>query len=493
MDKELETVKNRSFASVVSLIGQSSYSAVLGFAAFFILTLKSGSYLLGVYGTVLATMSAFSYFTNLGLGAAIMQKKHTTDTDLSSAFYLQFTLTTIAVVIGFLLTPYIFSVYKDLSGSAIPLYHALLFSFFVLSLKSVPSVLLEKELKIYQVVFAQAVENTIFYATIIILVYMGYEIGSLILAIILRSIFGLGIIYFFKPWRPKLLFSISSAKSLLAYGLPFQGNSFLALIKDDLLIIYLGSAIGLSNLGIVMFGKKYAEFSIRIIMDNLNRVAFPLFARFQENKELLEKALSKVLFYNSLLIFPAIFGGIFVFDSVLAVMPGDYLNKWQAALFSFYFFSLSSLLISQSTPFINLFNAIGKVGVSLSFMVLWTALIWVLVPIFIGILGMDGISVAFAAMALSVVLVVYTAKRYVKVSLYENIRYSIFATFMMCSYLTALRLVYVFVSLNNFLYLILSIFGGALIYVYFVYKLAGKEFLLDYWERLKEYLSLIKK
>jgi O-antigen/teichoic acid export membrane protein len=73
--KDLDVVKSRSFVSVASLLAQGSYTAVLGFAAFFILTIKSGVYLLGIYNTVLAALASFNYFTNLGLAAALMQKK----------------------------------------------------------------------------------------------------------------------------------------------------------------------------------------------------------------------------------------------------------------------------------------------------------------------------------------------------------------------------------------------------------------------------------
>ena len=162
---------------------------------------------------------------------------------------------------------------------------------------------------------------------------MGYEIFALVVAVILRAVFGLVLIFLLKPWRPRLVFSLKVAINLLKYGLPFQSNSFLALIKDDLLIIYLGSAIGFANLGIVSFAKKYAEFSIRLIMDNINRVAFPLFSRFQDNNELLKKSLHKVIFYESLLILPIIFGAIFIFDSLLKIVPG-YFIKWNVALTS---------------------------------------------------------------------------------------------------------------------------------------------------------------
>ena len=482
MDEEISQIKRRGVLSAGSLFFQSSFSAVLGFIAFFILTIKSGTYLLGIYNTVLAMMSFFSYFTNLGLAAAIIQKPEIKKEDLSTAFYIQLFLSVAAIVVGFFLTDYLFKFYKDLPANAVYLYWGLLASFFFLSLKTIPSVLLEKKIKIYKVVVVQMIENTVFYLSVIIFSLLGYDIYSLLIAVLARSITGVVLIYFMQPWVPSFTFSWQSAKSLLSYGIPFQGNSFLALIKDDLLIIYLGGVIGFRQLGIVVFAKKYAEFSIRLIMDNLSRVAFPIFSRFQKDKIILKKSVEKILLYQSIILFPAIVGAMFVFPSVLKVIPG-YFDKWNVAVFSFYFFSLSAFFVSLYSPFINLFNAIGKVKTSLLFMVLWTTLTWALVPLFNRLFGFNGISMAFFVMSLTFIFVILTAKKTADFSLLNSYRSPLLATFVMALFL--------FIStifgarLNNLIFLVLSIGGGALIYGFVIYLDRGRRF-------FEELLALVR-
>jgi len=479
LEKKLTQIKSKSLASVVSLLAQGSYSAALGFAAFFILTVKSGAYLLGIYNTVLATLSSFNYFTNLGLAAAIMQKKDVRQIDLNSAFYIQFFLTIVAVIIGFMMTPLVFSFYKDLPSNTVSLYWAVLISFFFLSLKSIPSVLLEKKIEIYKVVVVQAIENTVFYLTVIILVLLGYTIESLIIAVMARAITGLILMYILNPWFPTLSFSWDSAKSLLKYGIPFQGNSFLALIKDDLLIIYLGGTIGLTNLGYVTFAKKYAEFSIRLIMDNVNRVGFPLFVTFQNDKKLLKKALQKVYFYESLLIIPAVMGALFIFDVILKIVPGDYYQKWHLALVSFYFFSLSSFFVALYSPLINFFNAIGRVKTSVAFMVYFTAFTWLSIPIAIKVFDFNGISIAFFIMSLSYILVVRKAQQYIKFSLFNFIKYPLLGGFSMMLFLVILRFIFFKLFLPEYFYLFFALVGGATVYFMMLYKFIGRKLFTD--------------
>lgn len=478
MDKiteDIKQIKQRGVLSAGSLLFQSGFSAVLGFAAFFILTLKSDLYLLGIYNTVLAMMAFFNYFSSLGLAAAIIQKKDIDEKDLNTAFIIQTALSFFIIIVGLILTNYLFVIYKDLPKNAVYLYWALLFSFFFLSLKTIPSVLLEKKIQIYKVVLVSLIENVVFYSVVIIMSLMNFDIFSLVVAVVARSLVGVVLIYIMNPWSPRLIFSKSSAKSLLSYGVPFQGNSFLALIKDDLMIIYLGAVIGFEKLSIVTFAKKYAEFSIRLIMDNINRVAFPIYSQFQNNKTLLKKSIEKILFYEALFIFPIIIGSVFIFDNLLKIMPGYY-AKWQIALISFYFFSFSALFVSLYSPLISLFNAIGKVKLTLIIMVILTALNWLFIPPLIKLFGFQGISIAFFIISFSFIFVFIKAKSTVDFSLKNAFGGPVISSMAMVAYLSLMKFWMSKAITSNLLLTGLMIIGSVLVYFLVVYRIKGRSF-----------------
>lgn len=462
-EQELKTMKSRSIFSVLSLLFQSSFSAVLGFGAFFMLTLTSNETILGIYGTVLASLSFFNYITNLGLAAALIQKKDVKQVDLNTAFYIQLFLVILAVGVGWLFDDQFLSGYQDLPSDTIYLYWALLVSFFLLSLKTIPSVLLEKGVEIYKNVLIQIIENTLFYGTIIVMAVMGYEITALIVAVLVRGAIGLSLIFVMRPWAPTFSFSFSSAKQLLGYGIPFQGNSFLAMIKDDLLIIFLGQTIGLGNLGILTFGKKYAEIAVRIITDNFNRVAFPVFAGVQDNKPLLKKSLQNFLFFGSVIVFPVIIGAMFTFDSFLKLIEGYY-DKWEPALFSFYFFSIATLLVSMTTPFINLFNAVKRVRLSLIFMAGWTALTWIIIPPAITFFDYNAVAVSFVIINATGLLVFLKAKEIVSFSLFETLKGVFLGTVLVVFYLSIIRFISIGMLESPELHLLFSLIGAPIVY-----------------------------
>ncbi|MCX7996249.1 MAG: oligosaccharide flippase family protein [Patescibacteria group bacterium] len=463
MNPELSKMKSRGILSAASLLFQSSYSAILGFAAFFILTLQSSTALLGIYATVLASMSFFNYITNLGLGAALLQKKETRDLDLNTAFYIQLALVTVAVIGGAIFGERIVSSYRDVPPDTIYLYWALLVSLFLLSLKSIPSILLEKKVEIYKNVFVSSVENTVFYLIIIVMVLAGQTITALIAAVIVRAVIGSVLIYVMSPWMPRLMFSWSSAKELLAYGIPFQGNSFLALVKDDLIVLYLGQTLGPGTLGVLMFAKKYAEMAVRLITDNLNRVIFPILARVQDDKDLLSKSLMRSILYNCLIVFPIIIGAMFVFESFLRLVDGYY-EKWNTAIFSFYFFSLSTLFVSLTTPFINLFNATRHLKKSIGFMILWTTLMWILIPAGTAVYGYNAVGVVFFLISLTVFLVIWQAKTILSFQLFRTLQGVLIACAAMTLYLAAVKYLSLSIFNSPLLQVLLSVTGAPAVY-----------------------------
>lgn len=483
-ENELKTLKKRGIVSAFSLLFQSSYSAILGFVAFFALTYKSGIELLGIYSTVLASLSFFNYITNLGLAAALIQKKDAKSVDYNTAFYIQLVLVTIAVGLGYYFGESIVNAYKGVPANTIYLYYSLLASLFLLSLKTIPSILLEKNVEIYKNVIISSIENTIFYVVIIVMVFFNYTIEALITAVILRAVIGLIAMYTLKPWRPMAEFSVQSMKDLLSFGLPFQGNSFLALVKDDLMIIYLGQIIGLPALGIVSFGKKYAEMAVRLVTDNINRVAFPVLSRVQDNKELLSKSLMNSVFFSSLIVFPIIIGAALTFDSFLKIVDGYY-DKWNAALFSFYFFSGSALLVSLTTPFINLFNASKKVNLSLLFMVLWTVLMWALIPLLVNLYGYNTISVVFFIVSATVVFVIWKAKEIVHFSLWKTLQGVLVASSAMLLYLSVIRLISLSLFGNPVIHLVFSLVGAPVVYIAVIISYHGIKVFKDVLRNLR--------
>ncbi len=264
-------LKKKTVISALSLFFQSGYSAFLGLLANLLLTILLSPQIFGIYITVLSIISLLNYFSDIGLAASLVQKKEISEDDIRTTFTVQQIMIIVIIIIGFFATSFIHRFYK-LPADGIHLYWALLAAFFLSSLKTMPSIFLERQVQFQKIVFVQIVENTVFYLTVIILAIIHFSLTSFTVAVILRSVTGVILIYSISFWKPKIGISRVSLKKLLSFGVPFQASSFLALLKDDLITLYLGKVLGFEALGYIGWAKKWAEAPIRIVMDNVTKV-----------------------------------------------------------------------------------------------------------------------------------------------------------------------------------------------------------------------------
>ncbi len=458
---DLKKLKKKAFFSSLSLFFQSGYSAILGLIANLILTIILSPKIFGIYITLLSTISFLNYFSDIGLAASLIQKKEISDDDVKSVFTFQQILILSLISIGFLLGEFIVKFYR-LPNDGLYLYYSLLISFFISSLKTVPSIFLERKIQYQKIVLVQVVENTFFYLTVIVFALLNFELKSFIIGVLSRSIIGLILIYYFSPWQPRVGLVKENLKQLLSFGLPFQTSSFLALFKDDLIILYLGKVIGFESVGYIGWAKKWAEAPIRIIMDNITKILFPLVARLQENKEKISFIINKILYYQTLIILPLMILSFFLMPHLVYIIPKY--QKWEPALHLFRIFVFSSFLVIYSAPFVNIFNAIGKVKISFNLMLFWTIITWLLTPTLTKIFDIFGFPLTHLIISFTFFLVVSLAKKYFSFSFFSSIKKPLFAGLVM---IFILLLIQSLAIKNLYLLTALLILSGNLTY-YFV-------------------------
>ena len=301
----------------------------------------------------------------------------------------------------------------------------------------------------------------------------GFGVSSFTYAVLARGLSGVIAIYIISPWRIGIGFSKQSASKLLSFGIPFQLNNFLALVKDDLFVAYLGKILPLAEVGYIGFAQKWAFAPLRLIMDNVIRITFPSFSRLQNEKEVLEKAIEKSIFAATFLIFPSLVGLVILSPYFVHLIP-KYL-KWEPAILSLAFFSINAGLSSISTPLTNALSAIGKIKITLYLMVFWTIATWVLTPILIVVLGFNGVAIASALIACSVVFVVYLVKRYIRFNVFRSTAYPFLSAAIMGTAVYFLSPILV----KGLISLVFMILFGAIIYFATIFLFAKKEVLAD--------------
>jgi len=289
MDKlTIEEIKKKSVKGIVALTSRTFILQIIALGATFLLTIYLTPSVFGIFFVVSAIISFLSYFSDIGLAAALIQKKEElTDDDLTTTFTIQQLLVLPISILAYLFAARIAAFY-GLDKDGVMLFQALVISFFFSSLKTIPSVLLERSLKFHILVIPQIAETLGFYVVAVIFAWRGFGISSFTYAVLTRAIIGLILMYIVSPWRIRIGIERTVAKRLLKFGIPFQLNSFLALLKDDLMTVFLGKILPFSQVGYIGWAKKWAEVPLRLIMDSVIRVTFPTLHVFSIPKKSLD-------------------------------------------------------------------------------------------------------------------------------------------------------------------------------------------------------------
>lgn len=474
MEKELSIseVKKRAVSAFFSLTARQVLLRAMGFVTInVILASILPVETLGIFNIAQSVITFFAYFSDVGLAASLIQKKDKiTESDIKTTFTIQQGLVMLISFIVIIFAPQIATFYA-LDESGMWLVRVLAISFFLTSFKVVPSVILERELNFRPLVMVEIVENLVFNVALIILTFSGFGLWAFSIAALLRSILGVIMIFIYAPVPIKIGLEKAAARGLLKFGVPFQLNSLLALLKDRLVPLVIAKMIGAAGMGYVTWSQGLAYISLEI-MQVIIRITFPAFSRLQHDKEALAIAANRSLFVTTLFVYPALFG----MGAILPTLVYEVINpKWAPAIPSFYLFAVSVYWAVISTTLTNLLNAMGHIKMTLKLMVMWTVLTWLLTPILVSRFDFIGVGLAAFVISFTSALTIFFAKRLLSLKVFD----AIFIP-TVCSLIMGI-VVYIFcqILVTNWLTLILAIGVGFTIYGAALYLIAKDRIIAD--------------
>lgn len=428
----LQEIKHKTTSSVIFLSLRNVGIQAISFIGFFILTILLGTGEVGLFAIVSESVGILGYFSDVGLAAALIQKKDKVKKiDLQTTFLIQQILV-ILCIIGIGIAYKYISVAKFYGPKEMWIFISLCFAFISASLKTIPSVLLERKLNFKVISTVDISENLSFYLVAVIFAFFGFGAYSYAIATFVRSIVGLIMMYRLSPWPIGFSFSKKSVKELFKFGVPYQLNTFISLFKDRLSNLLVFSLIGRDGTGILAWAQKGPRIPLSF-MDAIMKVTFPTFSRLQDQKAILKKSLEKSIYFIALFVFPASVGIALIAPSLINIIPKY--TKWLPAIIPLYFYCANVAIASITSPLTNAFNAVGKITTTTKLMVLWTVLTWILFPWFTIKYGYVGTAIATLLVGSSSVIVWILAKKIFDVNIIKTVKHPLIASILMLTFI----------------------------------------------------------
>src|SRR5690606_21803239 len=122
--------------------------------------------------------------------------------------------------------------WPSLPSSATWLLRVISLSLLLTSLRVIPSILLERELRFGKLSVLEILHTLTFYSTAVVLAMKGLQVWSLVTAVVAQGIVGVVAAYLMRPWRPSFVFERQVLGPMLRFGIPFQAKNAISFANN---------------------------------------------------------------------------------------------------------------------------------------------------------------------------------------------------------------------------------------------------------------------
>jgi teichuronic acid exporter len=315
----------------------------------------------GLMAKAMVFMGFLMMISELGLAAAIIQKKQITEDQLTHVFGLVISSNIILGLVFFFMSPVIADFYSD--PRLVPILQVLSSTFIFLPFYIVPQSMLLRSMNFKMKSTVEIIGALLGTGMTLVLALMGYGIWSLVLGSIAKHVcwaigYNIAIKKFMLP-----RFAIRGYAQFITFGGYVTGSRVLWYFYSMSDIFIGGKFLANKLLGIYSVALQLVSIPIEKFLPVVSQVAFPAYSIIQTQVKQVRSHYLKSLRMISLLIFP-LYGGLFI---VAPQLVGIFLGtKWSEVIVPLKLLCLIMPFRAISSLFSPVLNGLGRPGVNLT-------------------------------------------------------------------------------------------------------------------------------
>ncbi|KAB2880963.1 lipopolysaccharide biosynthesis protein [bacterium] len=318
--KAFHGLKWSYFGTVINTVTQIAFTAIMA------RLLDPPSFGLMAMANVVIRFG--SYFAQMGISPAIIQKKEIEEKDIQAAFTLSFILGLIFFLLIFLLAP--FSVYVFDNVEVIPILRYMAISFIAIGFFNTSLGLLRRNLQFKLVSLFEVLSFVLGYGLIsVVAAYMGMGVWSLVIGALTQQLVMALLCYISVRHPLRFVWKWSGYFWLYSFGGRVSVINFIEFLSANLDTFVIGRYLGPNSLGVYNRAYMLINLPAYQLANSLNKVIFPSFSKIQSDIPKLKRAYASSITLLSVILFPVCFGVIPAAKEVVLVILGD---QWSGAV-----------------------------------------------------------------------------------------------------------------------------------------------------------------
>jgi O-antigen/teichoic acid export membrane protein len=346
-------------------------------------------------------LSFIILFNEVGLSAAIIQKKDLNQEDLSNICWAVLSINLVLYALSFFSAPLVAAFYNEPRVADVIRVASIVF--IIRGLGLVSNNMLTREMVFNKQSQAELIGNASGAVATLWLAMEGFGVWSLVYGSIIIEIVKNLLFFLFYPWKPGFSFSFYKVKDMIHFGSKVAVARLFWYFSSNMDLLIAGKILGKTQLGYYAIAVQFALIPLDKMVSTISQVAFPAFSKVQDNPAMLRRYYLKIVNIVAFASFPVCWGIFLVAESVVPLLLSE---KWQPAV-------LPLQILSVVTAFraIHIINAplemaVGRPGITIRNFVIITSVL--ALSFFIGAsYGLEGL--AYSWLVFPVVFLITTS------------------------------------------------------------------------------------
>ncbi len=281
----------------------------------------------GIYAMADVVMYFFALFSGAGLASALIQVRNFSKIQMRQILGLLIVINVALTLAVFLLAPGIADFYQE--ERVIPVLYALLIGFLTVTIETLPTAMLEREMRFKTLSLIELAAATISAVVTLLLALAGYGVWSLVVGHLSELVMRAGLKFAAHPIMILPQFRFGKSIHLITFG-GIKTLTFLAwfaLVSIDTIIG--GRLWDTKTLGIYAVALQLSYIPMNKLVPLVKQVAFPAYAKIHQTDSDIVPYIMKANGLILIMAFPIFFGFAATASSLVPLLLGE---KWLAVV-----------------------------------------------------------------------------------------------------------------------------------------------------------------
>lgn len=309
----------------------------------------------GLIAMMMIVLELAHHFVQSGLGQALIRSKVVTEEDLSTIFYANLGLSSLAYAALYLGAPYLADFYAQ--PQLTDLLRVMGLVVFFSAMKVVPVAILSRCMNFRSQMIAETIAVFVSGIIAVFFAWKGAGVWSLAIQSMATAALSAVLLWHATSWVPSPQFSIESFRRLFGFGANLLMIGTIRILVENSYVIVIARFFSAEVTGLYFLAKKVSQMISQQLSGAVQKAAFPAMATLQNDNAQLRRKYRQIIQVMMFMMAPVMALLAALAEPLFAVLIGD---KWSGAIVYMQLLCIVATLYPLHSMNINVLNVKGR-------------------------------------------------------------------------------------------------------------------------------------